>query len=363
MKRISIAGKAQTVLGLIDAEDLGVTLPHEHLLIDLPMFFPMQEPTAASERALAHQPVSLENLYWVTYNLEKNLDNQRLLDESTAVNEALSYRLAGGNTIVDLTNVGMGRDPLALRRIALATGLNIIMGCGYYVSEAYPADIDMDRKTENDIAEEIVRDLTVGVSNSGVCAGIIGEIGCTWPLVDNERKVLRGAALAQRRTGAPLNIHPGRHPSAPFEIIEILRNSGADISRTVISHVERTIRDAGNRHELAKTGCYIEYDLFGWEGYYPIGRVDIPNDAYRINELADLIAQGHVNQLLVSQDICYKTRLRRYGGHGYAHIIDNVVPLMRDKGIPEEHIHTITVENPKHMLQFAKLDTPPLKNN
>ncbi|MFC2014139.1 phosphotriesterase [Chloroflexota bacterium] len=353
MCRSKLAGKAQMVLGSVSAKDLGIVLPHEHLLSDLSMRFRMRELATANEKALAHQPVSLENRYWVVFHQEGNLDNLQLLDEKLAINEALNYKQAGGNTIVDLSNIGSGRDPLGLKHIALATGLNIIMGSGYYVSATHSADID--RKTEDEIAEEIVRDITLGVGDTGERAGIIGEIGCSWPLVDNERKVLRAASLAQQLTGAPLNIHPGPHSSAPFEIIEILRNSGADISRTVISHIDRTIRNPEDCCKLMESGCYLEYDMFGWEGYFPrdVAMVDLPNDTQRINELIELIAQGYVNQILISQDICCKVRLRCYGGHGYSHILDNVVPLMRDKGISKEHISSILVENPKHLLQFV----------
>ena len=349
MSKKELRGKAQTVLGPIPAEDLGITLPHEHLLISNPRNF--VELSTASEKALAYQPVSLENLHWVRYHYGSNLDNLVLMDEKVAINEALHYKWCGGNTIVDVTNIGLGRDPLALRRISLATGLNIIMGAGYYVAASHPSDVG--RKTVEELAEEIVRDFTVGVGDTGVHAGIIGEIGTTWPLVDNERKVLRAAALAQRRTGAPLSIHPGRHASAPFEIIEILRDAGADLSRTVMSHVERTLRDFEDILKLAKTGCYIEYDLFGWEGYYPLAKIDLPNDAQRISEIKELIAEGYLGQILVSQDICAKESLRCFGGRSYCHILERVVPLMRDKGMPEEHIYTIIVGNPRNLLQFV----------
>lgn len=352
MGKSELTGKTQTVLGPVSTEDLGIVLPHEHLLDDRSALF--VEPSAASEKALAHQPVSLENLHWIRHHRRNNLDNMMLLDEQVAISEALHYKRVGGNTIVDLSNIGMGRDPLALRRIALATGLNVIMGSGYYVGKTHTAD--MDRKTEDEIAQEIVRDVTVGVGDTGVRAGIIGEIGCTWPWIDSERKVLRAVALAEQRTGAPVNIHPGRHPDSPFEIIEILRNAGADISRTVISHIERTLRDPQDHRKLAETGCYLEYDLFGLEGYYhtryPV-MVDIPNDAQRINELIRLIDQGYLRQILVSHDVCSKIHLHCYGGQGYTHILENVVPLMRDKGMPEKHIHAILVENPKRLLQFA----------
>jgi len=131
MKQTELTGKAQTVLGVIDADALGVTLPHEHLLVDASCYF--VEPTEASEKRLAHQPITLENLYWVKRHLLGHLDDLLSLDEQMAIKEALFYKWAGGDTIVELTNIGIGRDPLALARISRATGLNVVMGAGYYV--------------------------------------------------------------------------------------------------------------------------------------------------------------------------------------------------------------------------------------
>lgn len=350
MNKLELRGKVQTVLGAIPAEDLGITLPHEHLLISNPRNF--VEPTDASEKALAYQPVSLENLHWVRYHYGSNLDNLVLTDEKVAINEALRYKWLGGKTIVDFTNIGLGRDPLALRRISLTTGLNIIMGSGYYVGASHPPGVG--KKSEEEIAEEIVRDVTLGVEDSGIRAGIIGEIGTTWPMMDTERKALRAAAIAQQHTGAAINVHPGRSVSAPFEIIKILRDAGADIARTVISHVDRTLRDPGDLFKLAKTGCYIEYDLWGWEGYYPLLKtIDLPNDAQRVNEIKVLISRGYLNQLLISQDICQKADLYCFGGRSYCHILERVVPLMRDKGIADEQIHTILAGNAQRLLQFV----------
>jgi len=114
------------------------------------------------------------------------------------------------------------------------------MGSGYYVSSSHPPEIEA--KSEEEVAEEIIRDITVGVGNSGVRAGIIGEIGCSWPLRDSERKVLRASARAQQLTGAAITIHPGQHENAYLEILEILGNAGADLGHTIMGHVDRAVR-------------------------------------------------------------------------------------------------------------------------
>ncbi len=346
-----LSGQAQTVLGPIAAEAMGVTLPHEHLFIDFEVMF--REPATGSERGLARQPVSLANLGWVRQHFSSNLDNLQLLDEKVARDEALLFKHAGGQTFVDPTNRGLARDPLALARVARATGLNIIMGSGYYVAAAHPPD--MDTRTVDDIAREIVTDLTVGVGDSGVRAGFIGEIGTTWPWAENEKKVVRAAVAAQRDTGAALMIHPGRHERLPLDIVDFLGREGADLGRTVMCHIERTIADPALLLELAATGVYLEYDLFGLEtSYYPYNPAfDMPNDGERMRQILFLIERGHLAQVLMSHDIAYKHCLTKWGGFGYHHLLVNVIPRLRAKGADDKTIQTLLVDNPRSAFAYA----------
>lgn len=355
--RPEMTGKVETVLGVIEADDLGITLPHEHLLIDMSVYF--SEPKEARFKRLAHEPVSFENHSWVQHHTYDNLDNLRLLDEEEAIEELLPFKREGGITVVSLSNVGLARDPLGLANISRATGLNVVMGSGYYISQAQ--DPDYDRKTKEEIAEEIIADIEVGVGDTGVRAGIIGELGCTWPLKESERKVLLAGVIAQKRTGAAINVHQiSGGPDDAMEIIKILDDAGADLSRIVIDHIDLTILPLSYRLELAKTGCYLEYDIFGYPTFAPpspfgSSRVirNRPCDRERIEQIIELIDAGYLKQILISQDICMKHLMLRYGGHGYAHILRNIVPQMLVRGITREQIHTMLVENPKRILQFA----------
>lgn len=343
--------KAQTVLGLARAEDLGITLPHEHLLIDMKIWF--VEPEEAEQNKLAYQPVGIETLSWIMYHQYNNLDNLQLLDEDLAVAEAMLFKKEGGGTIVDVTSAGLSRDLPALKRISRATGLNIVIGSGYYVTSGKESR-DFDGKTEDEIAEEIVADILIGACNTEIRAGIIGEIGCSWPLQDREKKSLRACARAQKRTGAAITIHPGRHENSPMEIIRVLDDGGADISRVIMGHIDRTGFLPATRHDIAKTGCYLEYDIFGGNPFYPLhfGVFDRPCDRERIEQIMELIDKGYVKQILISQDTCLKSKLVRYGGQGYAHILRNILPQMSARGISEEQIRTIMVENPSRFLCF-----------
>jgi phosphotriesterase-related protein len=345
-----LAGKAQTVLGPVPAEELGVTLPHEHLLIDFRFMY--REPDGAAGRGRGLEPVTLQNHYEALYDWTRNLDNLQLLDEPTAVEEALLYRWEGGRTIVDPTNVGLGRDPLALQRIARATGLHVVMGAGYYVGPAHPPD--MDRRSEDALTREIVRDLTEGVGETGVRAGLIGEIGCSWPWTANERKSVRAAAQAARQTGAPLMIHPGRDQTAPEAHLEEVRQTGLDLRRVIMCHIDRTVSDPARLRAIADTGCFLEYDLFGLEvSHYPMSDFEIPSDAERMRQILWLVEQGYRRQVLLAHDICFKVRLVRYGGHGWAHILRRVVPRLRRKGLGEKDIWALIAENPTRAVSFA----------
>jgi phosphotriesterase-related protein len=353
----ALSGKVQTVLGTIEPECLGVTLPHEHFLIDQTLggvYF--VEPESLSERALAHQPVTLENLTWVRYHTKDSLDNQVLDNVDMAIKEALLFKLEGGSTVVDQTNCGIGRDARALARISRATGLNIVMGSGYYADSPKTSD-RVSKMGEEAIAEEIVADFTQGVDGTRVRAGIIGELGCSWPLRPNEAKGLRAGALAQTLTGAAVTVHPGRNDGAPLEIVEVLSGAGADLNRVVINHMDRCGYSLETRLSLLKAGCYIEYDLFGFEGYYPArvalaeGKLpDMPNDLGRIKEILDLIERGFLERILLSHDIGMKVMLTSYGGWGYAHLLREVVPLMQVYGVTDEQVYTMMVENPKRLL-------------
>ena len=347
-----VRGKVQTVLGTLVPEDLGVTLPHEHILATFDSFV---QPTVATEKHLAYQPITLQNYGWLRMNWEKNLDNWRLVDEETAIDEVLLYKRNGGVTIADVTPKGgiLGRDPLGLARVARATGVNIIMGTAYYMARSHPREVE--DWTEQQIASQFADEIMIGAEGTGVRAGIIGEIGCSWPLATNERKVLRAAALAQQHTGAPLMIHPGPNASAKFEIIEILRQAGADLSRTIMCHFSQTLFTSADRLKVAEAGCYLEYDRFGFETrHWPFGPSPIlPSDEQCIDEIRELISEGYGKQILISHDVCTKMQLTRYGGFGYGYILRYSVPLMRWKGMSEEQIHAILIENPKNALQFA----------
>ena len=233
MNGVSLAGKVQTVLGLIDPEDLGVTMTHEHVLGSFDGVFGV--PEGASQNGKYEAAFNLEVLGWIHHGRGVNKNNSRLDDIPTIIEEVGLYKQFGGSALVDATSLGIGRDPVGLSRISRATGVHIIMGASFYVASKHPAD--MEERSEDSLTEQIAGDVLSGVGSTGVCAGVLGEVGCTWPLHPSERKVLRATARAQRLTGAPVLIHPGRNQSCPAEIMEILMEAGADPERVIVGHL------------------------------------------------------------------------------------------------------------------------------
>jgi phosphotriesterase-related protein len=332
-----------TVLGPIAPEQLGVTLMHEHLLLDATPWF--RPPEAASLRPVAYGPVSIEVLGLLHNDPFLCLDNCKLFDEETTIEEVRRFRLAGGDTVVDPTCRGIGRDPLALQRISRATGLNIVMGAGYYLEPAHPAIV---RQMSLDaIAEEIERDVVDGVQ--GVRAGIIGEIGISKDFTPEEEKVLRAAARAQKATGVPLEVHlPGweRHAG---RVLDTIAAEGGDLRRTVLCHMNPSGEDFAYQAELAQRGAWLEYDMIGMDYFYADQQAQSPSDEENARAIARLRDAGLLGSVLLSQDIFIKIQLVRYGGTGYAHILDHFVPRLRRHGFTDAEIATLLVENPRRV--------------
>jgi phosphotriesterase-related protein len=340
----------QTVLGPVRASTLGVTLPHEHLLCDLTPF--LRAPQTDDERAFADAPITIDLIGRLRYFPYSNRSNLRLDDLSLAIEEAARFKRAGGSAVVDATSGGIGRDPEGLAKIARGAGLHVIMGSGYYVASVHPAELAA--REEEGVCEDIVREIVEGTEPSGIRPGIIGEIGLSWPPHPNEYMVLRAASRAQRRTGAPLVVHPGRQEEAPLDAIRVLERAGGDPTHTVMCHLCRTIRTWDALVELASTGCFLEYDLFGQEtSYYQSNpAVDMVSDAERIGWVRRLADAGYRDRILMSDDVANKYQLVRYGGHGYEHLPVNIVPRLRRRGFDEADVRALLVENPASALAF-----------
>ena len=354
----SVKGKkAQTVLGPVEAENLGLTLPHEHLFVDIRCFF--IKPDDPIGRDLSHQKVSLENLWWIKRNIFHNIDNMILDEHETALNEVKYFKQAGGGTIVDVTSTGIALEGSAqgLANISQATGVNIIMGTGYYIGGTLRPEMGIEHRSEEDIAREFIDAIRNGVGDSGIKAGIIGEIGCTWPLEKTEIKVLRAAGMAQRETGAPISIHPGAHEDFAFEAVRILKEVGTDLSQVCFGHMTRAFSPESfkQRSQLAGQGCCLEFDWFGRGGIPRVSLVSeklLVDDVTRIQQIKALIDDGFLSQIIISHDVCFKVMLQKFGGSGFSYIPTVSVGQMQDMGLSLDQVDTIVIDNPARILGF-----------
>ena len=192
----------------------------------------------------------------------------------------------------------------------------------------------------------------VPVGSERVRAGFIGEIGCSWPMTPRERRVLRAAGRAQAATGAPLMVHPGRNSAAPDEILAELTDVGADLERTTIAHLERTVSGAEQLVGLARRGIWMSLDCFGLEtAFFPLNpAISMPNDGGRLALAEAVIAAGFGDRLLLAQDICQKHRLTAFGGHGYDHLLRDVVPMLVARGHAPSDADALVRRNPAAFL-------------
>jgi phosphotriesterase-related protein len=309
------APRVQTVLGRIDPGDLGWTLPHEHTAI-----------------ALWH----IANR-WDYWELRR--------DETVIVEELGKFATAGGSAIVDLTLPGVGRDPVWLAGLSRATGLHIVMGSGWYRDAYYPAEALIDRRSVDDLADELVREATDGVGDTGIRTGIIGEIGTDKPwLSAREERVHRAAARAARRTGLSITTHAVQS-TVGLDQLTVFEEEGADLSRVVIGHADSNPSPDYHR-AIVERAATVEFDFLGMS-FTPLER---HGEGRIVESICDLLSRGLAGQILLSQDVCHDSQLTRYGGNGYVYLADTFLPRLRAAGVGEDEIRTMTVDNPRRLL-------------
>lgn len=330
----------RTVLGDVDATTVGDCLMHEHVLFDI------VPPGTSGDR---DAPIELGTRWQINYRSNEHPNNAHQQDVDVAGAEVRDFVETGGSLIVDQSIFGLARDPHGLRQVSRASGAHIVACAGTYTApylDTATCTLDTDELTDR-----FVNEVSIGLDGTNVCAGLIGEIGCSWPLEPIERRALSAAARASQRTGAAISVHPGRHPDAAAQIVEQLDREGADIERVVICHMDRTYPDGQGVGDVLALGVNVEWDFFGVEqSHYWMGDVELPTDRGRLRQIRELADAGHAKRLFLSQDICTKTRLLQWGGHGYGHLLRNVKPLMRLLGFDEPLIETLLRTNPCRLL-------------
>jgi predicted metal-dependent phosphotriesterase family hydrolase len=293
-----------TVRGPIDPADMGVTQTHEHLQVD-----------------------AMDHYGDYGYVID---------DEDLVVEELLAFTRAGGRTICDVTVDEIGRNPGALARISEAAGIHVVMGAGWYRDFGYPEEVE--ECTSNELADILVREIEVGVGHSGMRAGFIGEIGTGRHYIKPaEERVFRAAALAQVRTDVVISTHTTRWGTLALEQIAMLKEFGADPKRVIIGHLGDR-RGVEHLLPLVEQGVYVEIDNIGYLDYQP--------EAVRADNVAALVREGFVEQILLSEDICMLEHLKAHGGKGYGYLLEVFVPLLGERGVEKSDIDKMLIDNP-----------------
>ena len=308
-------GKVMTVQGLIPAEQVGITLPHEHLVV----------------QGWDHQ--------------ERNYYN-------SAYMELDKFVQAGGRTLVDVSSIGRVRDPRFFQRLAERAGLQIIMGTGYYKDGWLPSAVHA--MSVEAMADTIIREIVEGVGDTGICAGIIGEVGVSRMITPTEAKSLAAAARAQRATGAGISLHLdiGSTISEHGHALDILAQNGADLTRVAVGHLVARPDNLELCQHLAGRGCFVEFDLFGQEHWYLMNEMLRTHPEVQISSIKGFVDSGLLEHILLSQNVGHLELMTVNGGEGYVHLLKNVVPRIKSYGVTAAEIETIMVGNPQRLLAF-----------
>ncbi|XP_076246740.1 phosphotriesterase-related protein [Calliopsis andreniformis] len=346
------SGCVQTVLGVKNANELGRTLTHEHLVMAFETFY--VEPRDHLKRFF-NEKIELQNLGVLRQYPYSSLYNLTLNDKDSmiAVLEDIKFFSEfGGGTIVENSNHGLKRDISLMKKLSKDSGVTIIAGTGYYVAATQTAsNLGLSKEEMYNV---MLKEMTIGCDESpDVKTGFIGEVGSTWPIEDFEKRAILATGELQGQLKCPVSFHPGRDAAAPFEIMRLYQEAGGDARKAILSHLDRTLTDEQVLLEFAdENKCYCQFDLFGTEcSFYQLNPlVDMQSDAQRIDRVKCLRDDKKLNRILLSHDIHTKHRLMKFGGHGFSHIMNNVLPKMKLKGLTQEEIDTLTIHNPRTWL-------------
>ena len=358
----------RSVLGDISPQDLGITSVHEHLLLDVSCYLEALMPAhlTASQIKLMNSPVKIDILGDLMFDPMMNKANLLLEDLKLAIKELSAFKAMGGDSIVDTTPPGAGRDIKKLRVISEATKINIIASTGWYAYPSHTPIVEKSSKTE--LADIMVKELTEGADNTDIKTGIIkcaigGLTGNPESPIESrvmhpdEEKVLRAAALAQKITGSCITVHPCVSKKDGHKYLDILLEEEADISHFYLGHMDITYPDIDLKYltSLLDRDISISLDCFGWEYYSgTFYKGSYIPDKERINAVVALCEQGYEKQIMLAQDVATKNRLVKYGGYGYGHLLKNIIPRIKNNGVSNKQIEQMLKLNPKNLLPIKK---------
>lgn len=302
----------QTVNGEISPEELGITMCHEHLALDLSA---------------------------VRGNNDSTFDDSELI-----VNEIRKMQAYGVKSVIEVTCNDMGRNVEKLRFYSKECGINIIASTGFYLDE-YHSD-KVRKSTPEELSEIFCKDILEGIDGTDIKAGVIGEVASGCPDMSlSERNVLIAAALAGKKTGVAVTTHCQLGKLA-MEQVELFERYGMNLAKTVLGHLDLA-NDRAYYEEILKTGVNIGFDT--------IGKVKYLSDEARADNLVWLLERGWEDQIVLSQDISRKSYLSAGGRYsGYMTVMKDFVPLLKERGVHNETLKKLLIHNPARI--FDKVD-------
>jgi phosphotriesterase-related protein len=315
-----------TVRGPIDVAKLGVTLMHEHVFV-------------LSTEVMQNFPGPWGD------------EEKRVADAITRLNELKSR---GVDSIVDLTVIGLGRYIPRIQRIAAQTELNIVVATGVYTYNDVPFYFHYQGPGtvlggEELMVDMFVKDIREGIADTGVKAAILKCATDIQGVTPGVERVLRAVAQAHRQTGVPISTHTHSPTERGLEQQKIFLEEGVDLSRVVIGHSGDTT-DIDYLEKLIDNGSYIGMDRFGIDVLLPFED--------RVNTVAKMCERGHAKKMVLSQDAsCFMDALPEAAvpvmlpNWNYLHIHNDVIPALKQRGVTDEQIKTMLVDNPRSIFE------------
>lgn|SRR5699024_1474434 len=338
----------QTVTGTVPVDELGVVLPHEHLFNDLsPCLAP---PAYEFSEVLLDRAVEPSLQWALRQDPYCSRDNVARKEFEGVLTEANTFKAAGGGTIVDATgSAAIGRSPSDLLRLSREARLHIVMSAGAYL-EKFEGDRLTGRHVDT-FAQEILDELRIGVGDSRIRAGMIGEVGVSPEFTDGERTSLRAAALAQHESsGTAMNIHMPGWQRRGEEVLDIaVGEMGADPTCLSLAHSDPSGEDVDYQRRLLDRGVWLEFDMIGLDITFP-GEGASPAIAETADAVARLIDLGYADQILLSHDLFLKQMWSSMGGNGFILVPTAFLELLVARGVERSVARQLITGNPQRYL-------------
>jgi phosphotriesterase-related protein len=336
----------RTVLGDVDSTDLGLVLPHEHLANDNATAVRTADDPWVAARLDA--PVTAELAWLLADHPYESADNCRLDDDGAMAGDLRTFAAAGGRTVVDLTPPGLGRAPDRLVALSRATGVQVVMGSGWYLQATHPSHLATTG------IDELTAELTAEFApEHDLRPGVIGEIGVSPAFTDAERTALRAACRAQRQVRVPLFVHlPGWQRRAHEVLDVVLEEEGVDPGAVVLCHMDPSGPDRAYQRSVAERGVTLEFDMVGMPFHFP-GEGQSPAPSETAAAVTALVGAGHGDRLLLSHDLFLKAMLTRFGGNGLAYVPVAFADRLRRGGLDAAVVDSLMTDNARHLFERA----------